>query len=42
LPYARRSVINATNDQWRRSGRQEDRERHAGTPGLNDAKIRPR
>jgi RNA polymerase sigma-70 factor (sigma-E family) len=29
LPYARRSVINATNDQWRRSGRQEQRERHA-------------
>lgn len=29
LPYARRSVINATNDQWRRSGRRENRERHA-------------
>ncbi len=29
LPYARRSVINATNDYWRRSGRRENRERHA-------------
>lgn len=29
LPYARRSVINAANDQWRRSRRQEHRERHA-------------
>ena len=29
LPYARRSVINATNGQWRRSGRRENRERHA-------------
>ena len=41
LPYARRSVINATNDQWRRSGRRENRERHAAelpceTPALLD------
>jgi len=29
LPYARRSVVNATNDHWRRSGRREQRERLA-------------
>ena len=34
LSYARRSVINATNDQWRRSGRREQRERHAAQEPL--------
>jgi RNA polymerase sigma-70 factor (sigma-E family) len=29
LPYARRCVINAANDHWRRSGRQERRDRLA-------------
>ena len=33
LPYARRSVVNATNDQWRRLSRREHRERTlAGQP----------
>ena len=29
LPYARRCVVNATNDHWRRSGRRERREQAA-------------
>lgn len=29
LPYARRCVVNATNDHWRRSGRRERREQLA-------------
>ncbi len=29
LPYARRCVVNATNDQWRRLGRQERRDASA-------------
>jgi RNA polymerase sigma-70 factor (sigma-E family) len=29
LPYARRSVVNATNDQWRHLSRRERRERSA-------------
>jgi RNA polymerase sigma-70 factor (sigma-E family) len=31
LPYARRSVVNATNDQWRRRSRREHRERTAAS-----------
>ena len=47
LSYARRSVINATNDQWRRSGRREQRERHAAqeppaAPALLDDTVADR
>jgi RNA polymerase sigma-70 factor (sigma-E family) len=47
LSYARRSVINATNDQWRRSGRREQRERHAAqeppaAPALLDDAVADR
>lgn len=47
LSYARRSVINATNDQWRRSGRRERRERYVAEqppvlPALLDDEVADR
>jgi RNA polymerase sigma-70 factor (sigma-E family) len=40
LPYARRSVVNATRDSWRRRSRQEQRERAvAGLPPDTSARI---
>lgn len=47
LPYARRCVINATNDHWRRSGRQERREQSAaqeasGMPAMLDDLVADR
>ena len=48
LPYARRCVVNATNDHRRRSGRRERRERLAarlqppGAPGLVDEQVAER
>lgn len=37
LPYARRCVVNATNDHWRRSGRRERREQLAAQQQWPDA-----
>jgi RNA polymerase sigma-70 factor (sigma-E family) len=40
LPYARRAVVNATRDSWRRRSRQEQRERAvAGLPPEMPARI---
>jgi RNA polymerase sigma-70 factor (sigma-E family) len=47
LPYARRAVVNATNDQWRRLGRRERKERAAAaappeSPALLDDVVADR
>ncbi len=48
LPYARRCVVNATNDDWRRSGRRERREQQAAQlqapelPALVDDQVADR
>ena len=47
LPYARRSVVNATNDQWRHLSRHERRERSAAgqppeAPALLDEVVADR
>jgi RNA polymerase sigma-70 factor (sigma-E family) len=39
LPYARRCVVNATNDHWRRSGRRERREHLAARQQRPDPPV---